>query len=261
MIQVLVALLLALLGLSTTPTATPITPEPTAEATAQYQYAIFAAPADATDAQLQATLGVINARLTALNVDFDAPQIERGETISISIGLPGDGKSADWIALLTQPGTLELVDTSTLEPSAEYNGKTIWTTGQVKRLGAAATTPDGALINAQTHMPFKTIIDGTQVMEASVLPAQYGSGWVIAVTFNADASTTMKRFSVAHIGKPLAIVIDGKISSMPIIQAEISDTAWIQGGFTEQAARELAAQLSSGPLPIPLEFTSTSGER
>jgi preprotein translocase subunit SecD len=50
----------------------------------------------------------------------------------------------------------------------------------------------------------------------------------------------------------LAIVVDGLVQSAPILQTRISGPAQISGSFTEQSARALAAALSSGPLPVPL---------
>jgi preprotein translocase subunit SecD len=54
----------------------------------------------------------------------------------------------------------------------------------------------------------------------------------------------------------LAIVLDAKVLSVPIIQAEISTQAVIAGNFTKQDTRRLAVQLGSGALPFEMQMTS-----
>ena len=67
-----------------------------------------------------------------------------------------------------------------------------------------------------------------------------------------------KRFGKATsngIGKQLAIVLDGKIISAPVIRDTIaSGSGQISGGFTFQSATDLALLLRSGALPAPLNI-------
>ena len=67
-----------------------------------------------------------------------------------------------------------------------------------------------------------------------------------------------KRFGKATstgIGKQLAIVLDGKIISAPVVRDTIaSGSGQISGGFTFQTATDLALLLRSGALPAPLEI-------
>ena len=67
-----------------------------------------------------------------------------------------------------------------------------------------------------------------------------------------------KRFGKATstgIGKQLAIVLDGKIISAPVVRDTIaSGSGQISGGFTFQSATDLALLLRSGALPAPLEI-------
>jgi preprotein translocase subunit SecD len=55
-----------------------------------------------------------------------------------------------------------------------------------------------------------------------------------------------------NLGSRLAIVLDGKVMSAPVIHARIGDTGLIEGDFTADQALELAITLSSGPLPTGL---------
>jgi protein-export membrane protein SecD len=77
------------------------------------------------------------------------------------------------------------------------------------------------------------------------------------VSFSLDR-VGAKRFGKATstgIGKQLAIVLDGKIISAPVIRDTIaSGNGQISGGFTFQSATDLALLLRSGALPAPLEI-------
>ena len=75
------------------------------------------------------------------------------------------------------------------------------------------------------------------------------------VTFSLDR-VGAKRFGKATstgIGKRLAIVLDGKVISAPVIRdAIVSGSGQISGDFTFQTATDLALLLRSGALPAPL---------
>ncbi len=58
----------------------------------------------------------------------------------------------------------------------------------------------------------------------------------------------------------LAIVLDGKLFSAPFIrQAIYGGQAVIEGGFTQQEARDLAVVLEAGSLPTPVEIVEERG--
>ena len=77
------------------------------------------------------------------------------------------------------------------------------------------------------------------------------------VNFNLDR-VGAKRFAKATsngIGKRLAIVLDGKIVSAPVIRSAIAGgSGQISGNFTFQSATDLALLLRSGALPAPLNI-------
>ena len=76
------------------------------------------------------------------------------------------------------------------------------------------------------------------------------------VSFTLDRLGAQKfgRATTDHVGKRLAIVLDGKIISAPNINEPItSGNGVISGNFTFQEATDLALLLRSGALPTPLE--------
>ncbi|MCP2519503.1 protein translocase subunit SecD [SCandidatus Aminicenantes bacterium Aminicenantia_JdfR_composite] len=67
-----------------------------------------------------------------------------------------------------------------------------------------------------------------------------------------------KRFEKAtseNVGRLLAIILDGKVQSSPVIRERIaSDSASIQGRFTVEQAEDLALILRAGALPASIKY-------
>jgi TonB family protein len=99
----------------------------------------------------------------------------------------------------------------------------------------------------------------------------------VAVTFNSAATGRVTAATSAHLGKPLAILIDGRIVAVPVVRDAIGTSAVINGNFTAEQAKALVdglapsdrrATLVKGPgagiiMPVPLtrinpEYTSAA---
>ncbi len=101
----------------------------------------------------------------------------------------------------------------------------------------------------------RIILSGDNLLDAQ--PRMDNETNETVVTFTLDR-VGAKRFGKATstgIGKQLAIVLDGKIISAPVIRDTIaSGSGQISGGFTFQSATDLALLLRSGALPAPLNI-------
>ncbi len=101
----------------------------------------------------------------------------------------------------------------------------------------------------------RIILSGDNLLDAQ--PRMDNENNETVVTFTLDR-VGAKRFGKATstgIGKQLAIVLDGKIISAPVIRDTIaSGSGQISGGFTFQSATDLALLLRSGALPAPLNI-------
>jgi preprotein translocase subunit SecD len=80
-----------------------------------------------------------------------------------------------------------------------------------------------------------------------------------AVSFNltADGSQKFGRLTEENIGKRLAIVLDGRVQSAPVINSRITDSGIITGGaggFQPQEAQDLSLILRSGALPASIKY-------
>ena len=101
----------------------------------------------------------------------------------------------------------------------------------------------------------RIILSGDNLLDAQ--PQMNNQTNETIVSFNLDR-VGAKRFAKATstgIGKQLAIILDGKIISAPVIRdAIITGSGQISGGFTFQSATDLALLLRSGALPAPLNI-------
>ena len=101
----------------------------------------------------------------------------------------------------------------------------------------------------------RIILSGENLLDAQ--PRMNNETHETVVSFTLDR-VGAKRFGKATstgIGKQLAIVLDGKIISAPVIRDTIaSGSGQISGGFTFQSATDLALLLRSGALPAPLNI-------
>ena len=78
---------------------------------------------------------------------------------------------------------------------------------------------------------------------------------VVSFTLDRVGAKRFGKATSTGIGKQLAIVLDGKIVSAPVIRDTIaSGNGQISGNFTFQSATDLALLLRSGALPAPLNI-------
>lgn len=95
------------------------------------------------------------------------------------------------------------------------------------------------------------IIDGSMISDARVAYDQNGEP-VVSFELDSNGAKRFGDFSGANIRKRMAIVLDGKIYSAPVIRERISSSGQISGNFSVEEAKDLAITLRSGSLPIPL---------
>jgi preprotein translocase subunit SecD len=65
----------------------------------------------------------------------------------------------------------------------------------------------------------------------------------IRVTLTKAGAEKMRKVTEEHRNKPLAIVIDGKVISAPVVRAVIGENVAITGNFTKEEAERIAKGL------------------
>ena len=76
----------------------------------------------------------------------------------------------------------------------------------------------------------------------------------VSITFDQEGGAKFAKLTTQNVGKPFAIVLDGKVISAPNINEPIlGGTAQITGSFNAKSANQLAISLASGALPVDLK--------
>ncbi len=70
----------------------------------------------------------------------------------------------------------------------------------------------------------------------------------------AEGGRRFANFTSQHVGDYLAVVLDNKVMEVAVIKSEIGDSGVIEGGFTDQKAKDLALILNSGALPAGIKY-------
>jgi preprotein translocase subunit SecD len=70
--------------------------------------------------------------------------------------------------------------------------------------------------------------------------------WDLDFTVTADAAKRVHEFTKLHVGRNLALVVDGKVHGTPRIAAAILGNKYRIDGFNRADAERLAAAISNG---------------
>ena len=101
----------------------------------------------------------------------------------------------------------------------------------------------------------RIILSGDNLLDAQPRMNNQDNETVVSFTLDRVGAKRFGKATSKNIGKQLAIVLDGKIISAPVIRDTIaSGSGQISGGFTFQSATDLALLLRSGALPAPLNI-------
>jgi len=78
----------------------------------------------------------------------------------------------------------------------------------------------------------------------------------VAFSLNADGGARFEQVTGANVGKEIAIILDNKVQSAPVVQNRISRAQGgvIQGRFTPQEADDLVVILKAGALPAGIKY-------
>ncbi|HEX2229223.1 MAG TPA: protein translocase subunit SecD [Candidatus Binatia bacterium] len=101
----------------------------------------------------------------------------------------------------------------------------------------------------------RTLMTGEYIVDARVRPATQMEGPYVELVLNSRGARLFEEITGANVKRRLAIVLDGRVYSAPVIQERIGGgRASITGSFTIKEARDLAIVLRAGALPAPVEI-------
>ncbi len=99
----------------------------------------------------------------------------------------------------------------------------------------------------------RVMVDGADLVDAQQSFDQQTGEPDVTFRFNLRGGQKFGRVTTENVGRPFAIVLDGKVISAPVIRSPITGgTGQITGNFTSEEASSLAILLRAGALPAKL---------
>ena len=172
------------------------------------------------------------------------PVIQRQGTERILVQLPGVDDPEEIKRLLgrTAKLTFQLVDITMTAEEALDRGR----------------TPPGSVLlpddkeEGRFYVVEKRVMVSGELLDTAQASFDQNNRPAVSFTLNATGAKRFGRVTGANIGRPFAIVLDGKVVSAPTIQSQIFGNGQITGTFTVAETNELALILRAGALPAPL---------
>jgi bla regulator protein blaR1 len=107
------------------------------------------------------------------------------------------------------------------------------------------------------YMRPEAVVTGADVTRADIVDA--GGRYSISVAFGVAASNRLAEATQVHLGKPIAIVLDGKVIAAPTVRSMIRGSAVITGDFTRTDAERIASGLrppaAASAAPVAQRYT------
>jgi preprotein translocase subunit SecD len=168
------------------------------------------------------------------------PSIQRQGAREIVVQLPGVQDPQRAKQLIGRTAVLEF------KLVAEKSGP------GTETLPASNPVPGG---RSEFLLESKVLMSGDAVADARVRPGTQLEGPYVELVLSDRGARIFEQLTGENVGRNLAIVLDGKVASAPVIREKIAGgNASITGNFDIKEARDLAIVLRAGALPAPIKI-------
>ncbi|MEO5330651.1 MAG: protein translocase subunit SecD [Magnetococcus sp. YQC-5] len=194
-------------------------------------------------------------------------QTIRSRIDQFGVSEPSLQKQGEERILLQLPGLNDPARAKTLiGRTARLEFKLVDEKGDVAAAQAGTIPPDDQLLyeerSSKGQKPVRyplllkkrTSLTGDLLTDARVNFDQFGEP-VVSITFNHQGARKFAQLTGEHVGERMAIVLDDKVYSAPVLREKIEGgRAQISGSFTLEDAHDLAIVLRAGALPAPVSI-------
>ena len=204
-------------------------------------------PLDARKGAVERAMEVIRNRIDQFGVGETA--IQRQGKDNIIIQLPGvtDRERALEIIGKTAHLDFKLVSDSVEDLKKAVNNEPVegW---ELKYLNMERGGREPILVSAKAELTGEYIVNAKTEFSSRGFGEPY-----VSLALNPKGADIFAKLTATNVGKRLAIVLDDKVQSAPVIREAIpSGQAQISGSFTVNEANDLAVVLRAGALPAPV---------
>ena len=172
------------------------------------------------------------------------PVIQRQGKDRILVQLPGvdDPERIKRLIGRTARLTFQLVDMRSTAQEARRSG----------RVPPGSMLLESAEEGGAEYLVEKRVMVSGELLENASAGFDQNNRPAVNFQLNAEGGRRFGRVTGENIGRPFAIVLDGKVVSAPVIQSQIFGSGQITGNFNVAETNELALILRAGALPAPL---------
>jgi len=207
------------------------------------------------------SLETITRRINALGLTEPTIAFTGREDNEILVQLPGEGDPTRAKAVIQAGGQLELrnvVDDTTYPSEAaalSAHGGILPPGTEIVPGRADTSSPTQQPGQAYYILDRAPIVSGQDLRGANPEPSsQYPGQYQVAFHLSTAAAARFGPFTESHVGRRMAIVLDHKVYTAPVINSRIEDSGVIEGNFTQETAQDLALVLRAGALPASIKY-------
>ena len=234
---------------------------PTAGEPSSYTLTLRAsAIATIKDTTMQQSLETIERRINALGLTEPTIQIHGRNDNEILVQLPGEGDPTAAKRVIQAGGQLEL---RLVEDPSPYPSQTAALAAHAGVLPPGTELVQGRsdsrnptdtgevwyVLNRTSAVTGRDLRSATENRNANN-PGQ----WQVNFTLSSEGAHRFGPFTEQNVHRQMAIVLDHKVYSAPVINSRIDDQGFIEGNFTEPSAHELALVRRAGALPASIKY-------
>jgi preprotein translocase subunit SecD len=181
------------------------------------------------------------------------PSISQQGTDQILVQLPGVSDVDRAKSIIGSPGLLQL---KIVEQGPVSSRDQLLVNGQVPAgmeivPGVSGSPGDAStvyyLFRSATPVSGRDVRAARPTLDENNRPA-------VGFTLTGEGSRKFGNLTGSNIGRPLAIILDGRVQSVATIQSRITTDGRISGSFTQEEVQNLSLILRSGSLPAKLQY-------
>ena len=213
------------------------------------------------DQTMQQSLETIERRINALGLTEPTIQQHGRNDNEILVQLPGEGDPSRAKAVIQAGGQLELrlVEDPSPYPSqtaalAAHGG--VLPPGTELVPGRSESRTPGADTGEVWYLLSRTVVvSGRDLRSATENRNSNNPGqWQVNFSLSSEGSQRFGPFTEQNIHRQMAIVLQHRVYSAPVINSRIDDSGFIEGNFSQESAHDLALVLRAGALPASIKY-------
>jgi preprotein translocase subunit SecD len=213
------------------------------------------------DQTMQQSLETIERRINALGLTEPTIQPRGRNDNEILVQLPGEGDPSRAKAVIQAGGQLELrlVEDPSPYPSqaaalAQHGG--VLPPGTELVSGRSESRNPGADSGEVWYVLSRSaVVTGRDLRSATENRNTNNPGqWQVNFSLSAEGAQRFGPFTEQNVHRQMAIVLDHRVYSAPVINSRIDDQGFIEGNFSQESAHDLALVLRAGALPASIKY-------